>query len=215
MDKMLKYFGGSKGKFALFIVPMVLYILLSVVINFLPNKMLPDFYSGSALELAAVALLVAAEILIWFDVSRFMSVVCSILSFIIEIWLAVELCLEWTTRSDFYPFSYLMKRAMWCNASAAAFIMALVLIVIRRKKNFPAFKALFVMSIALTFVGGVYYLCSFRDMSFLIIMAKTALYDVSLVGLAVPLICYKICPECGYRNEQGTAFCGGCGNKLN
>ena len=204
MEKMLKYFGGSKGKFALFIVPMVLYVLLSVIIIFLPENMLPHFYSGSALELLAVALLVAAEILIWIDGSRFMSVICSILSFVVEIWLAVKLCLEWTSRSDFYPFSYLMKRAMWCNVSSAAFILALVFIVIKRKKNFSAFKALFILSIALTFVGGAYYLYCFRDMRFLIVMAKTALYDVTLVGLAVPLMCYKIMSR--LRLSQRTGY---------
>lgn len=206
MNKVLKYFGGSVGKFMLFILPALAYVILTV------------FYDATVIGWVVTACVFVTMLNIGFGGKEIVSVSFAVIGLVMELFGMFSNYLGDTTFEKSHYWEVVEMRAIvkfyiiGLIATIALFT-AIFLIIFRAKKGIGKLRFLLILCLVLAVAGEAY---CFFNLAFIpsMLLIRTVMLDISIIGLAVPLMCCKICPECGYRNELDTGFCGGCGAKL-
>lgn len=200
MNKVLKYFGGSVGKFMLFILPALAYVILTV------------FSDATVIGWVVTACVFVTMLNIGFGGKEIVSVSFAVIGLVMELFGMFSNYLG-DTADDKYYMRLMVKFYIIGLIATIALFTAIFLIIFRVKKGLGKLRSLLILCLVLAAAGEAY---CFFNLAFIppMLLIRTVMLDISIIGLAVPLMCCKICPECGYRNEKDTGFCGGCGHKL-
>lgn len=200
MNKVLKYFGGSVGKFMLFILPALAYVILTV------------FSDATVIGWVVTACVFVTMLNIGFGGKEIVSVSFAVIGLVMELFGMFSNYLG-DTADDEYYMRLIVKFYIIGLIATIALFTAIFLIIFRAKKGIGKLRFLLILCLVLAVAGEAY---CFFNLAFIpsMLLIRTVMLDISIIGLAVPLMCCKICPECGYRNELDTGFCGGCGYKL-
>ena len=207
MNKVLKYFGGNVGKFMLFILPALAYVILTV------------FYDATVIGWVVTACVFVTMLNIGFGGKEIVSVSFAVIGLLMELFRMFSNYLGDTTfgKSHYWEVVVEMRAIVKFYIigliATIALFTAIFLIIFRAKKGIGKLRILLILCLVLAVAGEAY---CFFNLAFIpsMLLIRTVMLDISIIGLAVPLMCCKICHECGYRNELDTGFCGGCGYKL-
>lgn len=207
MNKVLKYFGGSVGKFMLFILPALAYVILTV------------FSDATVIGWVVTACVFVTMLNIGFGGKEIVSVSFAVIGLLMELFRMFSNYLGDTTfgKSNYLEVVVEMRAIVKFYIigliATIALFTVIFLIIFRAKKGIGKLRFLLILCLVLAVAGEAY---CFFNLAFIpsMLLIRTVMLDISIIGLAVPLMCCKICPECGYRNELDIGFCGGCGAKL-